>query len=84
MKLDGRAPHFVPHSLQQSGGRGWWVGLDLLGRGEKGLLGRIERAKECPFLSIILEVDVLSPCNFSSRHNNPPEVQFEDGVLGSF
>ena len=84
MKLDGCALHSAPHSLQQSEGRGWWVGLDLLGKGEEGLLGRTERAKGCPFLSIILDVDLLSPCNFSSRHNNPPEVQFEDGVLGSF
>lgn len=68
---------------QQSGGTGWWEGLDRLGEGEEKLLGGVERSMGCPFLSIILEVDLLSPHNFSSRQNDLPEVQCEDGVLGS-
>lgn len=80
-KLGGCPPHSSPHS-PQSGGTGWRVGLDLLGKGKKGLLGRVERAKGCPLLSNILEVDLLSPRGFSSRQNDPPKVQCEGGVLG--
>ncbi|KAF4796194.1 hypothetical protein TURU_086157 [Turdus rufiventris] len=37
----------------------------------------------CPFLSIILEVDLLSPHNFSSAQKDPSKVRCEDGVLGA-
>jgi len=39
MKLHGCAPSSVPHSLQLSERKGLCVGLDLLGKGEKGPLG---------------------------------------------
>lgn len=39
------------------------------------------RAMGCPFLSIILEVHLLSPHNFSSAQKDPPKVQCEDEEL---
>lgn len=83
MKLDGCAPYSVPHSFQQSERRGCWVGLDLLSKGGERPLGRIERAKGCPFLSIILEADLLSPCNFSQDTTTLLKSDLRMGCLGA-